>query len=146
MNDIVRSPAHPMWSDLLDWVEQLSPTAFRTAPYTVALRAEEFVEDGRYVLRVEAPGVDPDKDVEITLDDRVLTVRVERREEVKADKRSEFRYGSFERRVTLPMHARKEDVTASYTDGILKVSVGLEPAQPEPKRIPVATKQSRPTS
>ena len=139
MNDMVRNPAKAGWSDLLDWVEQFSPATFRTAPYAVALRAEEYLEDGRYVLRVEAPGVDPDKDVDITVTDDVLTIRVERREEIKADKRSEFRYGAFERRATFPAHVRKDDVTASYRDGILEVSVGLDETRPEPRRIPVTT-------
>ena len=138
MTDIVRSSGRPGWSDLVDWFEQGFPTAFRSSPHTVGMRAEEYVQDGRYVVRVEAPGVDPDKDVEVTVAEGVLTVRVERHEEVKEDKRSEFRYGSFERRALLPAHVR-DDVTATYRDGIVEVSIGLDESKPETKRIPVST-------
>ncbi len=137
MNEIVRTSVRPGWSDLVDWVEGLSPASFRAGPGSVAMRAEEFVQDGRYVLRVEAPGVDPAKDVEVTVEGDMLLIRVERREEVKEEKRSEFRYGSFERRAVLPVHVRTDDVTATYRDGILEVSVGMEEAKPESRHIPV---------
>lgn len=53
-------------------------------------------------MRAELPGIDPDKDVQITLEDNVLTLHGERREEVKDKHRSEFRYGAFSRAVRCP--------------------------------------------
>ena len=44
------------------------------------LRVEEFLEENHYVLRGELPGVDPDKDLDIRVNDGVLTVMAERRE------------------------------------------------------------------
>jgi HSP20 family molecular chaperone IbpA len=87
-------------------------------------------------LRAELPGIDPEKDVEITVDDGVLTVKAERREEKKEGGRSEFRYGSFARSVTLPAGADEENVAASYRDGILEVRTPIKEAtKGEPKRI-----------
>jgi HSP20 family protein len=48
-----------------------------------SVRVEDYVEGDTYVLRAELPGIDPDKDVEITVDRDVLTISGERREEVK---------------------------------------------------------------
>ena len=105
------------------------------------MRVEDFIEEGRYVLRAEVPGIDPDKDVEITIDNGVLTIKAERREEKKEGGRSEFRYGSFTRSATLPTGADPDDVTATYGDGILEVGVGIKPeTKPEAKRIAIAKK------
>ena len=106
------------------------------------LRVEEFVDEGALVVRVEVPGIDPEKDVEITVADGVLTIRAERKEisenRGKQSYRSELRYGSFERRVPLPAGATEDDVSATYQDGMLEVRVPLgEVPVPEPKRIPV---------
>ena len=85
--------------------------------------------------------IDAGKDVEITLSEGALTVRAECREERKERHRSEFHYGAFERGVTLPPNANEDDVTATYANGILEVSVGLaEVKQEEAKRIPVQAK------
>jgi HSP20 family protein len=106
------------------------------------LRVEEFEEGGALVVRAEMPGLDPDKDVEITVSDHVLTIRAERRQQSEVqDKRgyrSEFRYGSFVRSMTLPLGAREDDVQASYTDGILEVRVPISTVAPEAKKVPIA--------
>lgn len=70
------------------------------------LRIEETVEGEQLVVRAELPGIDPDKDVEISVQERILHIRAERRQETKEEAkghyRSEFRYGSFARRIPLP--------------------------------------------
>ncbi|MGX1161254.1 HSP20 family protein [Arthrobacter sp. SLBN-100] len=108
------------------------------------IRVEEFVDGKTLVVRAEMPGVDPDKDVEITIDDGYLRIRAERREkEEHKDKgrvRSEFRYGSFSRSIPLPEGVKEEDIKASYKDGMLEVRTPLpeEAAPPEaPKKLPV---------
>lgn len=128
------------FADLIDWFESESPTmpAFRHIGGTHVIRVEDYTEKGQYVLRAELPGVDPDKDVEITVQDGILTVTAERREDSKDEQRSEFRYGSFTRSLALPAGADEEDVRATYHDGILEVRVSLaEAKQPESKRVPV---------
>jgi HSP20 family molecular chaperone IbpA len=123
------------WPDLVGLVEEWPARLERVGEG--ALRIEDFVEDGTYVLRAEIPGVDPDKDVEITVDDGVLTVRAERSEEKKDGRRTEFRYGSLVRRVTLPAGADTHRIRAGYEDGMLTVRVPLAEAATPVTRIPV---------
>lgn len=98
------------------------------------LRVEEYRESGSLVVKAEAPGIDPDNDVDITLAGSQLqiTVRREERSEHKEKEgyRSEFRFGTFSRTVSLPAPVNQEDIRASYTDGVLEVRVQLteEPA------------------
>ena len=99
---------------------------------------EDFVEDGVYILRAEVPGIDPDKDVDLTVVGDTLTVKGERREEKKDKHLREFHYGSFYRSVRLPGPVDADKVTASYTDGVLEVRVPLEKAaEASGTRIPV---------
>ncbi len=107
------------------------------------LRVEEFVEDDTLVIRAELPGIDPDKDVELTVDSGLLHIEAKREEKKeKKDKgmyRSEFRYGSFTRSVPLPTGATQSDVKATYADGILEIRVPVrEKEKPSPTRIPVS--------
>lgn len=103
---------------------------------------EDYVEGDTYVLRAELPGIDPDKDVEITVDRDVLTISGERREEVKERNRQELHYGSFMRSVTLPGDAREKDISASYADGVLEVRVPFDEDQDRTRRIPVRRAES----
>lgn len=126
-------------SDVFDWLEEgFSPLPLWRSFEPRWPRIEEYQEEGRYVIRAELPGIDPEKDVEITIVDDVLTVQAERQEETKEGKRSEFRYGSFSRSCPLPKGTDESDVTAKYTDGILEVSVALREAKPETKRIEIS--------
>ncbi|WP_283134577.1 Hsp20/alpha crystallin family protein [Rhizohabitans arisaemae] len=121
--------------ELFDWLE-FPFAAMRTAE-TQPIKFEDYVDDGRYVLRAELPGIDPERDVEITVTNGVLNVRAERRDEHKDPHRTEFRYGSFERSLTLPAGVDEEDVRATYDKGVLEVSVKLGEPKPEGKRIPI---------
>jgi HSP20 family molecular chaperone IbpA len=131
-----------MFGDLLDWVDtelRMFPTIRATA-LGQGLLVEDYVEDGHYVMRAEIPGVDPAKDIDVTVQDGVLTVNAERREEHRDTGRSEFRYGAFTRSVVLPPEADLDDVTATYADGVLMIRVGLTGEQPpEPRRVTVTT-------
>ena len=97
------------------------------------MKVEEFVEDGTYVIRAEVPGIDPEKDVDLTVADGVLhltATREERSEEDRPDGyRTEFHYGSLRRSIRLPEGASADAITASYSDGILEVRI------PAPKEV-----------
>jgi HSP20 family protein len=105
------------------------------------IRVEEEMEDNTLVIRAELPGVDPDKDVQVTVENGVLTVHAERRDQNdetnRQRHRSEFRYGSFSRSVVLPTGATEDDVKATFTDGILEVRVPIDTTKEEPKTVPV---------
>jgi HSP20 family protein len=105
------------------------------------LKVEEFTHDDHVVVRAEMPGIDPDKDVQITMSDHTLRIAAERREESKSEEnggyRSEFHYGSFTRTVALPVGASDKDVKATYKDGILEVYIPIDRHEAEAKKVPV---------
>jgi len=106
------------------------------------LRVEEFVDKDALVVKAEIPGVDPDKDVELTITEGVLHIRAERHEKseekTKEGFRSEFRYGSFERSLPLPLGTKDEDVKASYGDGILEIRVPMGEAKVSSTKVPIS--------
>lgn len=141
---VERRPVDFFESFFSDW-----PSMFRR-PFLVVpegaavIRSDEFVEDGTLVVRVEIAGIDPEKDVEISLDGDVLHISAERRQEEETKERDytrrELRYGSFRRDLLVPTGTTEGDVKASYKDGILEVRVPTEvetPSVPAAK-IPVA--------
>jgi len=125
-----------MFPDLADWLE--SPWS-GPPPFLMGqvFRLEESIRDDRYVIRAELPGLDPENDIEVTVDGRILTIRAERRQQDKGPYRSEFRYGSLARAVRLPARVDPADVTARYDKGVLEVSVPVRVIKPEGTRIPV---------
>lgn len=101
--------------------------------------ALESREGSKLVIRAELPGIDPKRDIEITLTRDVLHIRAYRAVGPEPrDHPSDLRYGSFVRDITLPPNTTEDQVEARYHDGILEVvaplgsHVGVESA-----RIPV---------
>jgi len=123
-------PARRWWTDGDRW--DLMTMVDGMLPGLRELRVEEEMEDGMYVVRAEAPGIDPDKDADVTVDRGMVHISVERhREHVEEGRRgfrSEFRYGAFSRTLPLPEGCSEADVIASYHDGILEVRVPAAPA------------------
>lgn len=122
-------------SDLIDWIDTRVPIAARPDSF---IPVEEFVDEGTYVVRADLPGIDPEKDVSVTIADDILTIEGERHEEKHDKHRSEVHYGSFTRRLRLPAGCSADEVAAAYADGVLKVTVPLTEPSAEPTRIPIA--------
>ena len=125
-----------MFPDLADWLESpwSGPPPFLAGQ---VFRVEESIRDNRYVIRAELPGLDPENDIEVTVDGRILTIHAERRQEDSGPYRSEFRYGSLTRLVTLPVKVDAKDVTARYERGVLEVSVPAREVRPEGDRVAI---------
>jgi len=110
---------------------------------THLVRVEEFLDGDSYVIRAEMPGLEPNKDIELSVRDGVLHLSAERKEHSEEERpdgfRTEFRYGRMSRNVRLPKGASEADVTATYKDGILEVRLPApqEPPSPASTRIPV---------
>lgn len=105
--------------------------------------AVDIVErDSEYEVRMELPGVRKD-DVRITIDNSVLTIRGEKKqesaEEEKGYRRVERSYGSFLRSFTLPTTVRAEKIEAVVTDGVLTVRLP-KAEEARPKEIEVNVK------
>ena len=105
------------------------------------IRVEEYREDGTLVVRADLPGIDPDKDVELTVAGGMLHIEAERREEEKREEkgylRREVRYGAFSRSLPLPEGVTEADITATYMAGVLKIRVA-EPKHEEPGKIAIS--------
>jgi len=111
-----------------------------TAEWIPAVDVSEYKD--RFELLVDLPGVDAQA-VEITLDNGVLTLAGERREEKKADgndevqnQRMERRQGRFYRRFILPDTIDAENVNASGRNGVLAISIPKQ-SKAQPRRITV---------
>ena len=141
MSTLTRREYRGPFMDIFDWLE--SPWTMLRPAASHPMRLEDYVNDGTYVLRAELPGVDPEKDIEVTVSKGVLTISAHRHEETEGKHRSEFRYGAFARSVTLPEGADEDHIRASYDSGILEVVVTLKDqgAEKAQKRIPVTMRK-----
>lgn len=135
MNLPERRDMKVLFPEMFEWLEH---PMFGFKPFGQIIRVEDYVTDGRYVVRAELPGIDPDKDVEITLGEGVLHIRAEKTQKRTEQHRTEFSYGSLSRSVALPRGAKTDDVKASYKGGVLEVSIGLaDGKKAEGRRIAV---------
>lgn len=135
-NKLVR-PQVRTWPELLDTFESIPAMFGRGLGFDTTLRVEQEVTENEYVIKAEIPGVDPEQDVNISLENGVLSITAERMEKEEGQRRSEFRYGKLTRRMSVPAGMKPEDIKASYDKGILEVHMPLEKLQPETARIPV---------
>ncbi len=123
----------PLASAAVDWMPAL----------------ETFERDGKLVLQADLPGLSVD-DVTIEIDDGVLTLSGERREEREFDdngtRRTERQYGRFIRSIALPEGVRPEDVQASFRDGVLEITVPLPQNSQQQRRKVEIQRTSRDSS
>jgi HSP20 family protein len=88
-----------------------------------------FADGKDVVIRLELPGVDVDKDVEINVEDATLTISGSRRQEITESGNGdralvrELHQGSFWRQFALPSGVQPSDISATYDKGILSVRV-----------------------
>jgi HSP20 family protein len=121
-----------------DWAGSPISTVHRLAGRPQPIRVEQYPDGGAYVIRFELPAIEPARDLQVTVQVGVLSVRAERRDEPPVKQDSEFAYGEFARHVSLPLGANVQNVTATYHNGILAVRIGMEPEhQAAPQAIPV---------
>ena len=97
-------------------------------------------ENGDLVIKAELPGV-KQEDVDITLQDNVLTVSGQRKAEQEEERGGyyvrERRYGSFSRSLTVPEGVDESKIYARYQNGVLEVTVEGAAQVQEPKRIQI---------
>ena len=102
-------------------------------------RVDIHEEKDRFVVLADVPGVEP-KDIDITAENGVLTIRGERRSEKRDTdngyERVERVSGTFLRRFTLPEGANTESIKAKQTHGVLEVTIPKAPAV-QPRRISI---------
>jgi HSP20 family protein len=95
-----------------------------TCDWTPAVDVKE--QDDAFVISADIPGVDP-KNIEVHMEDGVLTIRGERNAESTDEKdgykRVERSYGSFYRRFSLPDSADAEKIKAKSNNGVLELTI-----------------------
>ena len=142
-----RSPFLSPWQELEDMTSRLNrlfvqPTsgeATARSMWSPSVNVEESKEE--LLLTAELPGMNID-DVEIEVENNILSLRGEKREEREesSDRRYhvwERCYGSFERQFTLPRTVKTDEISAQFKDGILHVQM---PKAPEAKAKKIAIK------
>lgn len=123
-----------------DWAGSPLSTVHRQVSQPHPIPIEQYSDGLTYVIRLELPGIEPARDLEVSVQTGVLSVRAERRDESPAKHDSEFRYGTFARHVALPVGSDTRSVTAAYRNGILTVRIGMENEyQAPPQAVPVET-------
>lgn len=144
-----------LWSRPALNVDQLFRDVFGPAAQNEAFGsgfnpAAEIVKDGDdAMIRLEIPGVDVDKDVNVELDSGRLVISGERRDEHSENTEGrtlrEVRYGSFQRSFAVPAHVNAEAISASYDAGVLTVRVAGAYAGSTAQRIAIGNTQKTDT-
>lgn len=137
------------WAPLLD-LEAEMRTMFdrywapeeRERMFPFKLVTDMHREDNDLVITVELPGIDPEKEVDLTVEDDVLIISGEKTEEREVDEEDRYlherRYGHFERKILLPDGVDPDSVSASYDKGVLTVRVPVPmEAEAAPRSIPI---------
>lgn len=109
---------------------------------------EIFERDGHLVVRADLPGMTKD-DVHVEVTEDALMIEGERRSEHEERQsgvfRSERRYGTFRRQIPLPEGVSADQVTASFKDGVLEVSMPAPQRQARGRQIEIQSGASSPS-
>jgi HSP20 family protein len=112
--------------------ESLTTSSFAPA-------VDVYEDEHQVTLKIEVPGID-EKDIDVQVENNVLTVhgerKIEKEEKEENYRRVESRYGSFTRTFTLPQTVDTESVSAAYDKGVLKIALPKK-AEAKPKQIKV---------
>ena len=115
---------------------------FPAAPRAFAPAVDVYEDKDNVFVEAPLAGVSP-KDVEITIENDILTVRGETKKESEVDEknyyRKEVRSGSFQRSVALPSHVLGDKAKAESHDGMLKITIP-KAEEAKPKTIKVEVK------
>jgi HSP20 family protein len=99
-----------------------------------------YEHDGNLVLRAELPGIDP-KDVDVRVENNVLTLSGERKLDSEVKKESYHRversYGAFSRSFTLPNVVDTDKIKAEFKDGMLRLVLPKK-EEAKPKQISIS--------
>jgi HSP20 family protein len=97
--------------------------------------------EGEYLIKAELPEV-PKEDVSITVQDGILTLAGERKQELREDQEKAHRieryYGSFARRFALPENADQQGISAESRDGLIVIRIPKQRVvEPQPRQIQI---------
>ena len=114
-------------------------TSDRGPPTAWSPSVDVHEEPERFTVHADLPGVEA-KDIQVTADQGVLTIRgarrIEKRDPRPGYERLERVEGDFLRQFSLPENARAEDIKARHSNGVLEVVIPKQPVA-EPRRVSV---------
>lgn len=95
----------------------------------------------KFEIKAEMPGID-EKDIDVSMDDGVLTISGEKKTEAKSDDKGywlkECSYGSFSRSIRLPDNIADDKIVAKFDKGVLMIDVPKkEPTVAKTKKITI---------
>ena len=137
------------WSDLFTLHNQIDQMLQSAAPEGGNGEGTDFANlpvdirqtDEAFAIEASVPGFDPEN-VEVTFENGVLTIkgtyRREREDKEAGYVRRERRVGSLYRQIALPAEVRADEISATFHNGVLTVTVPRA-QKAQPKRIPVST-------
>ena len=126
-----------LFDDVFDRFDSSMPSLLGRLPSWPSI--EVTASDKEVRIAAELPGLE-EKDIDLLVDDDVLTIRGEKRAETEdKDRRfSERYYGRFERVIPLPFEVEDDKAEASFKNGVLTVTLPKSPkAQEKAKRIAI---------
>lgn len=133
--DVLRNP---LGGILLSSEKQTGDSDFELVSWSPAVDIHE--EPSQFVLRSDLPGVNPE-DVELTIEQGVLTIKGKRNEERRTEdgnyRHVERAHGTFQRCFKLPETANLDSAEASYSQGVLEISLAKK-EQAQPRKIRIA--------
>lgn len=104
-----------------------------------------FMKENKFYVQADLPGIDP-KDIEISITGNLLTIKGERKAELKEEKEEylfhESSYGRFERTLTIPEGVETDKVHASFKKGVLELTMPAKRAA-LPKKIKVEVEETK---
>lgn len=127
--------------NLLDEVEDMARRAWDTS---LTPRVDMYEEDNQVIVKAELPDI-AKKDIDISLEDDVLTIKAEKKEETEEGEKGtthytrERRFGQYVRRMTLPGKVDTENVTATLKKGVLEIKLPRA-EEPEAKQTEIKVK------
>ena len=127
LGDLVRRPSP--FAEVDNWLREIfAAVGINSGVSGDFTPAAEVLRDGAdAIVRLELPGVDVEKDVNVEIENGQLVIHGERRDEHSEEKDGrtlrEVRYGAFRRSFNVPAHASSDGVSATYDAGVLTVRV-----------------------
>lgn len=149
MNSITRWDPFRNLSSLQEQVNRLFESNFqgqadKSALTTWAPAVDIYETENELVLKAELPDID-EKDLDVRVENNMLTIRGERKFESKVKEDSYLRvertYGSFSRSFSLPNTVNTEAIKAEYAKGVLTVELPKR-AESKPKQVKISVTNS----
>ena len=127
--------------NLLNEIEEMARHTFESG---LSPHMDMYEEDNQVIIKAEMPGVSK-KDINISLEDDVITIKAEKKEEKEESEKGtteytrERRFGQYVRRLALPGKVDAENVTATLKKGLLEIKLPRT-EEPEAKHIEIKVK------